>query len=131
MNFKDSIWVNRHLDLGNNMTVKNLFIKLLKYKSVTPQDDGAFDFIAEHMSEFEVTRIDKNGTKNLFLYKKFGDGEHLCFAGHIDVVPPGDGWDSDPFIPIEKKWFYLCKRISGYEKRSLCNFTILQGDNSI
>ncbi len=91
------------------MTVKNLFIKLLKYKSVTPQDDGAFDFIAEHMSEFEVTRIDKNGTKNLFLYKKFGDGEHLCFAGHIDVVPPGDGWDSDPFIPIEKNGFIYAR----------------------
>jgi succinyl-diaminopimelate desuccinylase len=25
---------------------------------------------------------------------------HFGFAGHLDVVPPGDGWDSDPFDPV-------------------------------
>jgi succinyl-diaminopimelate desuccinylase len=26
-------------------------------------------------------------------------GRHFAFAGHLDVVPPGDGWASDPFAP--------------------------------
>lgn len=40
--------------------------------------------------------------------KKFSnDGIHLCFAGHIDVVPPGEGWRSDPFVPaIEDGFLY-------------------------
>ncbi|HQW58055.1 MAG TPA: M20/M25/M40 family metallo-hydrolase, partial [Gammaproteobacteria bacterium] len=36
--------------------------------------------------------------KNRFYYKKFNENpQHLCFAGHIDVVPVGDGWSIDPF----------------------------------
>jgi succinyl-diaminopimelate desuccinylase len=34
------------------------------------------------------------------LFARFGDGSpHLCFAGHVDVVPPGDeaAWRHDPF----------------------------------
>jgi len=77
----------------------DLFIKLLSAKSETPNDGGLLDFIADYLSDFEATRIDKNGVKNLFLTKKFGNGEHLCFAGHVDVVPAGDGWDSDAYTP--------------------------------
>ncbi len=79
--------------------VIDLFIKLLSAKSITPDDGGLLDFIEEYLSDFEAIRVDRGGVKNLFLTKKFGEGEHLCFAGHVDVVPPGDGWDSDPFIP--------------------------------
>jgi len=81
------------------MTIQNLFIKLLKFKSITPNDDGAMDFIKEYLSDFEIIEINKEDVKNLFIYKKFGDGEHLCFAGHIDVVPAGEGWESKPFEP--------------------------------
>ena len=81
------------------LDVIDLFIKLLSAKSITPDDGGLMDFIEEYLSDFEAIRIDKNGVKNLFLTKKFGEGEHLCFAGHVDVVPPGDGWESDPFTP--------------------------------
>jgi len=84
------------------MTINELFIKLLKFKSITPNDDGAMEFIKEYLNDFETIEINKNGVKNLFLYKKFSDGEHLCFAGHIDVVPAGDGWDTDPFEPTIK-----------------------------
>ncbi len=36
--------------------------------------------------------------KTDFIIKKFNDNpQHLCFAGHIDVVPPGEGWEVDPF----------------------------------
>ena len=26
-------------------------------------------------------------------------GPHFGFAGHLDVVPPGEGWQTDPFVP--------------------------------
>lgn len=81
------------------MDVIDLFLKLLSAKSETPNDGGLLDFIAEYLSDFKATRVDKNGVKNLFLTKRFGDGEHLCFAGHVDVVPAGDGWDSEPYTP--------------------------------
>jgi succinyl-diaminopimelate desuccinylase len=84
------------------MTIEQLFIELLQFKSITPNDDGAMKFIKEYLNEYEVVEINKNGVKNLFLYKKFSEGEHLCFAGHIDVVPAGDGWESDPFTPTIK-----------------------------
>jgi succinyl-diaminopimelate desuccinylase len=84
------------------MTIDKLFIKLLEFKSITPNDDGAMEFIKKYLNEYEAIEINKNGVKNLFLYKKFSEGEHLCFAGHIDVVPAGNGWESDPFIPTIK-----------------------------
>jgi succinyl-diaminopimelate desuccinylase len=81
------------------MTTIELFKKLLQFHSITPNDDGAFEFIKSYLPEFEVIEQHINETKNLFLYKKFGEGVHLNFAGHIDVVPPGEGWSSDPFDP--------------------------------
>ena len=84
------------------MTILELFEKLLKFKSITPNDDGAMEFIKNYLNDFEAIEINKNGVKNLFLYKKFSEGEHLCFAGHIDVVPPGNGWESEPFTPTIK-----------------------------
>ena len=81
----------------------DLLKKLLKFKSITPNDDEALDYIASYMKDFKPIFIEKNGIKNLLLTKDFrSKGEHLAFGGHIDVVPPGNGWDSDPFDPIIK-----------------------------
>ena len=79
------------------MTIIELFKKLLEFKSITPNDDGAMEFIKKYLNEYEQIEINKNDVKNLFLYKKFSEGKHLCFAGHIDVVPPGNGWKTNPF----------------------------------
>lgn len=79
--------------------------KLVSYPSITPKECGIYEYIQSYLPDFEVIKIDKEGVKNIFLFKKFGVGEkplHICFAGHIDVVPPGDGWESDPFEPILK-----------------------------
>jgi succinyl-diaminopimelate desuccinylase len=81
------------------MKTEALFEKLLRFKSITPYDDGAFEFIKNYLSEFEAIEQEIQGVKNLFLMKRFGEGIHLCFAGHIDVVPPGEGWSSEPFEP--------------------------------
>ncbi|MEA3497474.1 MAG: succinyl-diaminopimelate desuccinylase [Campylobacterota bacterium] len=81
------------------MQIIPLFQKLLKYKSITPKDEGIYDFIEEYLGEeWNVVKLDFEDVTNRFYYKKFNDSdEHLCFAGHIDVVPTGDGWSVDPF----------------------------------
>ncbi|MCI0500567.1 MAG: succinyl-diaminopimelate desuccinylase [Epsilonproteobacteria bacterium] len=81
------------------MDTIELFQKLLRFKSITPSDDGAFEFIDEYLGEdWNSIKIEIEDTKNRFYYKQFSSNpEHLCFAGHIDVVPTGNGWSVDPF----------------------------------
>lgn len=83
-----------------NMQVIDLFIKLLSHNSITPNDAGLLSFIEEYLDGYSSIWKNEGGVKNLFLYKKFDEGPHLCFAGHVDVVPAGDGWDTNPFVPI-------------------------------
>lgn len=81
------------------MDVITLFQKLLNFKSITPEDDGAFDFIDKYLGdEWKSIKLDIEDTKNRFYYKEFAkNNKHLCFAGHIDVVPTGENWTVDPF----------------------------------
>jgi succinyl-diaminopimelate desuccinylase len=85
------------------MNVVDLLLKLLSFESVTPDDAGSLKFIEDYLDGYEVTYVNKEGVKNLFLTKKFSDGPHLCFAGHVDVVPAGDGWETNPFVPVIKE----------------------------
>lgn len=85
------------------MNVVDLLLKLLSYKSLTPDDAGSLQFIEEYLAGYEAIYVNKEGVKNLFLSKKFGEGQHLCFAGHVDVVPAGDKWDTNPFVPVIKE----------------------------
>lgn len=77
--------------------------KLISFKSITPKDDGAIEHIAAILkkSGFECEILEFcNKVKNL--YAKYINGvPNLCFAGHVDVVPPGElkDWISDPFKP--------------------------------
>ncbi|MEA1879784.1 MAG: succinyl-diaminopimelate desuccinylase [Campylobacterota bacterium] len=85
------------------MNVVDLLLKLLSFKSLTPDDAGSLKFIEEYLEGFEATYVNKEGVKNLFLQKKFGEGDHVCFAGHLDVVPAGKGWETNPFVPVIKE----------------------------
>jgi len=87
------------------MDVIELFKFFINSKSETPDDGGLLDFIEEYLVGFDAVRIDVDGIKNLFIYKKFSEGEHLCFAGHVDVVPAGSNWDTNPYEAIEKDGF--------------------------
>ena len=53
-----------------------------------------------HLLEFGKTKV-----KNLYATLKKGNGPNVCFAGHTDVVPPGDlkDWKTEPFTPVVKK----------------------------
>jgi succinyl-diaminopimelate desuccinylase len=70
--------------------------------SVTPDDAGCQDLLAERLTAlgFECETLQFNDVTNLWARRGDG-GPILCFAGHTDVVPPGDEarWSSDPFEP--------------------------------
>jgi succinyl-diaminopimelate desuccinylase len=73
---------------------------LIRSPSVTPADAGAQDVLAAFLRPlgFTVTPLRFGAIANLFA--RAGTGTpHLCFAGHTDVVPPGDtaAWTADPF----------------------------------
>ncbi|UPT77959.1 succinyl-diaminopimelate desuccinylase [Sulfurovum sp. XGS-02] len=85
------------------MNVVDLLLKLLSFESLTPDDAGSLKFIEEYLDEYEAIYVNKEGVKNLMLSKKFSEGPHLCFAGHVDVVPAGDKWDTNPFVPVIKE----------------------------
>ena len=78
---------------------------LLRCPSVTPADAGALDVLHGVLSAagFAVERVTfaEPGTPDIDnLYARIGGGApHLMFAGHTDVVPPGDvaAWRYDPF----------------------------------
>ena len=85
------------------MNVVDLLLKLLSCESLTPDDAGSLKFIEEYLVGYEAIYVNKEGVKNLFLTKKFSQGPHLCFAGHVDVVPAGEGWQTNPFTPVIKE----------------------------
>lgn len=51
------------------------------------------------VDRFVVGEEPDGPVENLLAWRTTGAGPHFAFAGHLDVVPPGDGWTSDPFTP--------------------------------
>ncbi|WP_291297898.1 succinyl-diaminopimelate desuccinylase [Elioraea sp.] len=72
---------------------------LIRCPSVTPEDAGAQTVLAEVLTAlgFTCTDVTFGAVRNL--YARIGPGRPaLCFAGHTDVVPPGNAaWTADPF----------------------------------
>jgi succinyl-diaminopimelate desuccinylase len=88
----------------------HLAAELIRFPSVTPQDAGAIPHLARTLEGLgfacETVEFAEPGTdKVLNLYARLGKtGRNFCFAGHTDVVPPGNlaGWSSDPFAAAQK-----------------------------
>ncbi len=79
-----------------------LLQQLIRCQSVTPNDAGCQDILADRLKQLGFTCESMPFGEVTNLYARRGDGEPvLCFAGHTDVVPPGadDEWNSDPFEP--------------------------------
>ena len=73
---------------------------LIRRPSVTPADAGAMDVLAGHLTAmgFACRRMRFGEIENL--YARLGQASpNLCFAGHTDVVPPGEAaaWAQGPF----------------------------------
>ena len=78
---------------------------LLRFRSVTPVDDGALPYLAKRLAEAgfatQILRFSAPGTPDIDnLWARYGTAAPcLAFAGHTDVVPPGDEsrWRFGPF----------------------------------
>ena len=97
---------------------------LITRASVTPDDAGCLDLIAEWLKPlgFSLERMDHGGVSNLWAKRRGShpQGKIICFAGHTDVVPTGplEKWTSHPFTP-EIRDGYLYGRGAADMKSSL------------
>ena len=76
---------------------------LIRKPSITPKDAGAINLLAKNLRSigFNCKIINFKNIKNL--YAKLGKSSpNFCYAGHTDVVPPGNikNWTINPFKPI-------------------------------
>ncbi len=102
------------------MIVQNKHIELLRQlvmcKSITPTDSRALfllqkylvnigftvhirGFNADGVHEENLDELNTDMVLNMYAVKNIGGTKNLCFAGHTDVVPPGDisKWQYNPF----------------------------------
>lgn len=77
--------------------------KLVSFKSVYQTDQAPFGSENRKALDYMLSRLEQEGyqTKNLDYYAGYGEigqGEKLlAILGHLDVVPEGEGWNTDPY----------------------------------
>ena len=114
------------------MTIFNelkLAKELIRFPSVTPVDAGVMKFLEKKLKKLGFkTKIIEFKEKNFKpvknLYAKIGKkGPNFCYAGHLDVVPPGNltDWTVNPFKPSIKKG-HLIGRGANDMKSSIAAF---------
>ncbi|WP_345862554.1 succinyl-diaminopimelate desuccinylase [Shewanella algae] len=83
--------------------VLELAKELISRASVTPLDEGCQALMAERLAKlgFANESMVFEDTTNLWS-RRGTEGPVFCFAGHTDVVPPGDlaNWHTPPFEPV-------------------------------
>jgi len=79
--------------------------ELIARRSVTPEDGGCQQLLAERLARFgfAIEQVRRGEVTNLWA-RRGTTRPLLCFVGHTDVVPTGplDKWHSDPFVPTER-----------------------------
>jgi len=103
--------------------------ELIKFPTVTPVDAGVMRFLEKTLKSLgfktkilEFKETNSKPVKNL--YARLGTkGLNFCYAGHLDVVPPGNlkDWTVNPFKPIVKKG-HLIGRGANDMKSSIAAF---------
>ena len=115
--------------------------ELIRFPSITPVDAGIMKFLEKKLIELGFkTKIlefkEKNFKPVKNLYARLGTEEpNFCYAGHLDVVPPGNikDWTINPFRPTVKK-AHLIGRGANDMKSSIASFIsavskFLEGNN--
>jgi len=114
------------------MTILNevkLAKELIKFPSITPIDAGVMKFLEKKLKKIGFkTKIiefkEKNFKPVINLYARIGNkGPNFCYAGHLDVVPPGNinHWTINPFKPTIKNG-HLIGRGANDMKSSIAAF---------
>lgn len=95
--------------MSSSSDVVALAEALIACESVTPARGAVFDRLEAMLAPlgFAVERFivgeGAGAVENLFAirYAAATDARHFAFAGHLDVVPPGERWTSAPFTPVQ------------------------------
>ena len=103
--------------------------ELIKFPSITPIDAGVMKFLERKLKKLgfktKILEFKEKGFKPVKnLYARLGTKEpNLCYAGHLDVVPPGNlkDWTVNPFKPSIKKG-HLIGRGANDMKSSIAAF---------
>ncbi|MFZ1781343.1 MAG: dipeptidase PepV [Enterococcus aquimarinus] len=87
-------------------------VELLKVKSEREDDKitadapfgpGPRDALLHMLSYGERDGFVVKNVDNYAGHIEYGEGEEILgIFGHMDVVPAGDGWDTDPYVPVIK-----------------------------
>ena len=85
--------------------------ELIRFPSITPNDAGVMKFLEMKLKKLgfkiKILEFKEKGFKPVKnLYARLGSkSPNLCYAGHLDVVPPGNikDWTINPFKPSVKK----------------------------
>ena len=108
---------------------------LIRCPSVTPKDAGALGVLEAVLKPlgFNCNRLafEAPGTDRVEnLYARLGNsGRNFCFAGHTDVVPPGDlkRWTVDPFAAAVKDGLLWGRGASDMKAAIACFVSALGG----
>ena len=103
--------------------------ELIKFPSITPIDAGVMKFLEKKLKKLgfktKILEFKEKGFKPVKnLYARFGaKGPNFCYAGHLDVVPPGNvkDWTINPFRPSIKNG-HLIGRGANDMKSSIAAF---------
>ena len=103
--------------------------ELIRFPTVTPVDAGVMKFLEKKLKKLGFkTKIlefkEKNFKPVKNLYARLGTKKpNFCYAGHLDVVPPGNikDWTINPFSPSVKKG-HLIGRGANDMKSSIASF---------
>ena len=103
--------------------------ELIRFPSITPIDAGVMSFLEKKLTKLGFkTKVftfkDKTLKPVKNLYARLGNkGPNFCYAGHLDVVPPGNlnDWTVNPFKPKVKNG-HLIGRGANDMKSSIAAF---------
>ncbi len=103
--------------------------ELIRFPSITPVDAGIMKFLEKKLKRLgfktKTLEFKERGFKPVKnLYARFGNkSPNFCYAGHLDVVPPGNikDWTTNPFKPSIKKG-HLIGRGANDMKSSIAAF---------
>ncbi len=103
--------------------------ELIRFPSITPIDAGVMSFFEKKLKKLGfrtkiITFKDNKHKPVKNLYARLGNkGPNFCYAGHLDVVPPGNlnDWTINPFKPKVKNG-HLIGRGANDMKSSIAAF---------
>lgn len=98
-----------------SLDITAILAKLVAFESVTPDDADTQIWMMQYLTElgFICTPLNSGKVSNFFAMLGT-DGPLLVFAGHTDVVPPGDlnAWHTPPYKLVEKNGFLFGRGVA-------------------